>query len=91
LTEAARRVVEHPSADAVRSARELIALGRELGLEANLERAQEIIYEAARAWVEPPEELREFAHALGLAPSALAAQDYDIAGETALSETTASD
>jgi alpha-amylase/alpha-mannosidase (GH57 family) len=91
LVEAARRVVEHPSADAVRSARELIALGRELGLEANLERAQEIIYEAARAWVQPPEELREFAHALGLSPSALAAQDYDIAGETSLSETTASD
>jgi hypothetical protein len=76
LVEAARRVVEHPSADAVRSARELIALGRELGLEANLERAQEIIYEAARAWVEPSEELREFALALGLAPSALA-EDAD--------------
>jgi alpha-amylase/alpha-mannosidase (GH57 family) len=87
LVEAARRVVEHPSADAVRSARELIALGRELGLEANLERAQEIIYEAARAW-SPSEELREFAHALGLAPSALAARETD---ETALSETAASD
>jgi hypothetical protein len=66
-------------------------LGRELGLEANLERAQEIIYEAARAWVQPPEELREFAHALGLSPSALAARDHDSAEETALSETTASD
>jgi hypothetical protein len=87
LVEAARRVVEHPSADAVRSARELIALGRELGLEANLERAQEIIYEDAHAW-SPSEELREFAHALGLAPSALAARETD---ETALSETAASD
>jgi alpha-amylase/alpha-mannosidase (GH57 family) len=87
LVEAARRVVEHPSADAVRSAHELIALGRELGLEANLERAQEVIYEAARAW-SPSEELREFAHALGLAPSALAARET---GETALSETAASD
>jgi len=88
LTEAARRVVENPSPDAVRSARELIALGRELGLEANLERAQEIIYEAALAWVEPSEELREFALALGLAPSALAGNTND---ETALTETAASD
>ena len=77
LVEAALRVVEHPSPDAVRSARELIALGRELGLEANLESAQEIIYEAARAWDSPPEELREFALALGLAPAALAARESD--------------
>ena len=91
LTEAARGVVENPSADAVRSARELIALGRELGLEANLERAQEIIYEAARAWVKPSEELREFALALGLAPSAFAASESDSIDVTALSETTASD
>jgi len=85
LTEAARRVVENPSADAVRSARELIALGRELGLEANLERAQEIIYEAARAWAQPSEELREFALALGIAPAALPENTGDV---TALSETT---
>jgi alpha-amylase/alpha-mannosidase (GH57 family) len=89
LTEAALSVVERPSAEAVRSARELIALGRELGLEANLERAQEIIYEAARAWSQPPSELREFALALGLAPSALA-QRAD-ADEAALSETAAAD
>lgn len=89
LTEAARRVVENPSPDAVRSARELIALGRELGLAANLERAQEIIYEAARAWVKPSEELREFALALGLAPSALEGKTN--ADETALTETTAGD
>jgi alpha-amylase/alpha-mannosidase (GH57 family) len=88
LVEAARRVVEQPSPDAVRSARELIALGRELGLEANLERAQEIIYEAARAWARPSEELREFALALGLSPSALAAREVE---EAALSETNASD
>ena len=88
LTEAARRVVEHPSPDAVRSARELIALGRELGLEANLERAQEIICEAAHAWAPPSEEMREFALALGLSPSALAPRET---GETALSETNAGD
>lgn len=89
LTEAARRVVENSSPDAVRSARELIALGLELGLEANLERAQEIIYEAARAWAKPSEELREFALALGLAPNALAGKTN--ADETALTETTAGD
>jgi alpha-amylase/alpha-mannosidase (GH57 family) len=88
LVEAARRVVEQPSPDAFRSARELIALGRELGLEANLERAQEIIYEAARAWARPSEELREFALALGLSPSALAARATE---EAALSETNAGD
>jgi hypothetical protein len=88
LVEAARRVVEQPSPDAVRSARELIALGRELGLEANLERAQEIIYEAARSWARPSEELREFALALGLSPSALAARETE---EAALSETNAGD
>ena len=92
LVEAARRVVEQPSAEAVRSARELIALGRELGLEANLERAQEIIYEAARAWSPQSEELREFALALDLAPASLAPREADADGaEPTLSETTASD
>ena len=50
-----------------------LRLGRELGLEANLERAQEIIYEAAQAGAPLNEEARDFALALGLAPVALAA------------------
>ncbi|HWS86866.1 MAG TPA: DUF3536 domain-containing protein [Pyrinomonadaceae bacterium] len=71
VTEAARLVVARPEAENTRSARALIELGRELGLEANLERGQEIIYEAARAGVPLSEEARDFALALGLAPVAL--------------------
>ncbi len=72
VTEAARLVVARPEPEYVRSARALIALGRELGLEANLERGQEILYEAARAGAPLSAEAREFALALGLAPAALA-------------------
>src|SRR5215213_8854900 len=71
VTEAARLVVTRPDADNIRSARALIELGRELGLEANLERGQEILYEALRAGVTLSEEARDFALALGLAPVAL--------------------
>jgi alpha-amylase/alpha-mannosidase (GH57 family) len=71
VTEAARLVVTRPDADCIRSARALIELGRELGLEANLERGQEIIYEAARAGAALSPEARAFALALGLAPVAL--------------------
>ena len=73
LNDAARSVVLRPTTDNVRSARTLIELGRELGLEANLERAQEIIYEAAQTGAPLHEEARDFALALGLAPVALAA------------------
>ena len=73
MTEAARLVVVRPTPESVASARALIELGRELGLEANLERAQEILYEAAQAGPPLPAEAREFALALGLAPVALAA------------------
>ncbi|HWS55135.1 MAG TPA: hypothetical protein VN228_13450, partial [Pyrinomonadaceae bacterium] len=55
----------------LRAARTLLALGRELGLEANLEGAQEIVYEAAQSGAPFPEGMREFALALGLAPAAL--------------------
>jgi hypothetical protein len=71
VTEATRLVVTGHDADNIRSARALIELGRELGLEANLERGQEIIYEAARAGVTLLDEARDFALALGLAPFAL--------------------
>jgi alpha-amylase/alpha-mannosidase (GH57 family) len=71
VTEATRLVVLQPNAKNICSARALIELGRELGLEANLERGQEFIYVAAQTGAPLSEEAREFAHALGLAPVAL--------------------
>jgi hypothetical protein len=84
VTEAARLVVARPEPENVRSARALIALGRELGLEANLERGQEILYEAAAKGAPLSEEAREFALALGLAPSALAPPALEEPGPTVL-------
>jgi alpha-amylase/alpha-mannosidase (GH57 family) len=74
INEAARTFVARPTEENTRAARALIALGHELGLEANLERAQEIIYEAVRTGMPLSEEARDFALALGLAPVALVAQ-----------------
>jgi alpha-amylase/alpha-mannosidase (GH57 family) len=71
VTDAARSVAERPTPENIRSARSLIELGRELGLEVNLERAQEVIYEAAQSNAPLAEEWRDFALALGLAPVAL--------------------
>jgi alpha-amylase/alpha-mannosidase (GH57 family) len=71
LTRAARRAVEHPTPQNFAAARDLLALGLGLGLEANLERAQEAVYEALLAGRPVADELREFALALGLAPAAL--------------------
>jgi alpha-amylase/alpha-mannosidase (GH57 family) len=73
LTDAAHLLVVRPTAENIQSARMLIALGRELGLEANLERGQEAIYEVVRTDANLSEELREFALALGLAPAVAAA------------------
>jgi alpha-amylase/alpha-mannosidase (GH57 family) len=73
LTDSARSVVVRPTPENIRAARSLIELGRELGLEANLERAQEIIFEAAQTGALLSEEARDFALALGLAPVALVA------------------
>ncbi|MDQ5837855.1 MAG: DUF3536 domain-containing protein [Acidobacteriota bacterium] len=73
ITEAARTFVARPTDENTRAARTLITLGRELGLDANLERAQEIVYEAVREGMRLSEEARDFALALGLAPVALAA------------------
>jgi hypothetical protein len=77
VTESARLVVFQPNAENIRSARALIELGRELGLEANLERGQEILYEAAQTGVSLSEEAREFALALGLAPVALVVPELE--------------
>jgi alpha-amylase/alpha-mannosidase (GH57 family) len=74
ITEAARLFVARPTDENTRAARTLITLARELGLDANLERAQEIVYEAVGAGTQLSEEARDFALALGLAPVALAAQ-----------------
>ncbi|HEX8500434.1 MAG TPA: DUF3536 domain-containing protein [Pyrinomonadaceae bacterium] len=71
VTEAARLLVSRPGPENLRSAHALIALGRELGLEANLERGQELLYEAAQSGAPLSAEAREFALALGLAPAAL--------------------
>ena len=76
VNDAARSVVLRPTTENIRSARTLIKLGRELGLEANLERAQEIIYEAAQTGALLHEDARDFAVALGLAPVALAAPQW---------------
>ena len=84
VTEVARLVVARPEPEYVLSARALIALGRELGLEANLERGQEIIYEAVRAGALLSAEAREFALALGLAPSVLSPNALEEAGPTVL-------
>jgi alpha-amylase/alpha-mannosidase (GH57 family) len=85
MTEAARLVVARPTPESLASPRALIELGRELGLEANLERAQEILYEAAQTGAPLSAEAREFALALGLAPVALSAGERaaeDLKAET---------
>jgi hypothetical protein len=49
----------------------LVALGRKLGLEANLERAQEAVYEALQGGRPASEEMRELGRLLGITPSVL--------------------
>jgi Domain of unknown function (DUF3536)/Glycosyl hydrolase family 57 len=71
LTGAARAAAARPTPERLRAARALLALGRELGLETNFERAQESVYEAAQAGPPFPEEMRDFALGLGLSPVAL--------------------
>jgi alpha-amylase/alpha-mannosidase (GH57 family) len=86
VTDAARSVAERPTPENIRSARALIRLGRELGLEANLERAQEVIYEAAQTHAPLTEEWRDFALALGLAPVALDSPRRESESEDVLAE-----
>lgn len=71
LTSAVRRVVKNRSAENFQAALTLLAIGHELGLEANLEGAQEIVFEHLREESQPDGRMREFALALGLAPVAL--------------------
>jgi alpha-amylase/alpha-mannosidase (GH57 family) len=86
VTDAAHTVAERPTPENIRSARSLIELGRELGLEANLERAQEVIYEAAQTHAPLTEEWRDFALALGLAPIALDSPLRESESEDVLAE-----
>jgi alpha-amylase/alpha-mannosidase (GH57 family) len=71
LNEAARLVVESSGPQVFTAARDLLSLGQRLGLEANLERAQETVYKAVHSGGPVSASLREFALALGLAPNAL--------------------
>src|SRR5204862_5518539 len=73
VNDAARSVVLRPTTENIRSARTLIELGRELGLEANLERAQEIIYETAQAGGPLNEKASAFTLALCLMTVTIAA------------------
>jgi hypothetical protein len=70
LTDAARAASSLPTPERLRAAHTLLALGRELHLEADTERAQEVVYEAAQSGPLPAD-LRDFALALGLSPLAL--------------------
>jgi alpha-amylase/alpha-mannosidase (GH57 family) len=58
----------HPSLASFQSALMLIALAKRLNLEANLERAQEAIYEALRGGAPASGEMRKLALVLGLSP-----------------------
>jgi alpha-amylase/alpha-mannosidase (GH57 family) len=71
LTGAARLVLADPSGEKLQAALALVELGRKLGLEANLERAQEAVYEALTGGRRVSEEMRELGELLGLAPSVL--------------------
>jgi alpha-amylase/alpha-mannosidase (GH57 family) len=80
VTDAARLAVERPTRENLAAGRALIALGHELRLEANLERAQEAIYEAIHSGIALSDELREFALALDLAPAALETKTVETSG-----------
>ncbi len=73
LAGAARLVLADPTGEKLQTALVLVALGKKLGLEANLERAQEAVYEALRGGRPVSEEMRELGELLGLAPSVLLA------------------
>jgi hypothetical protein len=72
LTETARLVLADPTREKLQAALALVALGRKLGLEANLEHAQEAVYEALTAGRRASAEMRELGDLLGLAPSVFA-------------------
>ncbi|HEU4594272.1 MAG TPA: DUF3536 domain-containing protein [Pyrinomonadaceae bacterium] len=75
LTGAARLVLADPTREKLQAALALVALGRKLGLEANLECAQEAVYEALTGDGRASAEMRELGDLLGLAPSVLAPRE----------------
>ena len=67
LTRAVRHAVARPDEASYRAALALITLAQRLNLEANIERAQESVYEALRGGARLTEGLRELAAQLHLA------------------------
>jgi hypothetical protein len=66
-----RACIGEPQAENHEAALTLIDLANKLGLHANLERAQEIVYEAVQSGRAPGAHLQALALKLGLAPSLL--------------------
>ena len=59
----------------------LVTLARKLNLEANLEEAQESVYEALKRGMPATEELRELSVVLGLAPGLLTRSELTISSD----------
>jgi glycine/D-amino acid oxidase-like deaminating enzyme len=83
IARAVRYAFSNPSAENFQPALVLVRLARKLNLEANLEQAQESVYEAMRAGRPVSEEARELAVVLGLAPALLRRSELNVAGEVA--------
>ncbi|MDQ3908530.1 MAG: hypothetical protein M3268_09320, partial [Acidobacteriota bacterium] len=81
ITRAATSAVASPTPENVEAAFELIRLAHRLGLDADVERAQEIVYESVRA--APRRELRGLALLLRLSPRLFAATDREHVREPA--------
>ncbi len=71
MTQTVRRAVDNPSAENFHTALTLIATAKKLSLEANLEHAQEVVYEALQRLPVVSFEMRELALRLDLAPNIL--------------------
>ncbi|HLM54790.1 MAG TPA: DUF3536 domain-containing protein [Pyrinomonadaceae bacterium] len=69
LTGAALKLARRPTSEGLQPAHTLLALGRELGLETGIERAQEVVYASLRGGRPAADGLRDFALALGVSPS----------------------
>lgn len=71
ITNAVRRAVENSSTEYLQSALVLIELTGKLRLDASLERAQEIVYQALQDGLAASEAVRQLVGVLGLAPGLL--------------------
>lgn len=81
IARAVRYALANPSAENFQAPLMLVTLARKLSLEANLEEAQESVYEVLRRGVPATEELRELAVVLGLAPSLLMRSELNVGGD----------